>query len=192
MDTDLIRPLLDALLAGRYVLVLALLVIVATGLIRKVGAATSWVHTTWGGTLLALATSTATAITVTMASADVVLTATLLWSCLMVGVSVAGGYVVIKNLLVDPILRPLALKAPAWAQPIFMVIFYIFDKPNPVVDVLNAGGVALIAVPGEGVTVITGAKAEVADVAVITGDKTEVTKADVPIGGKPKKVRRPR
>ena len=129
---DLLRPVLDALLAGRYVLVLALLVVAATGIIRKSGGPTSWVYTSWGGTLLALVTSTATALTVTLAAPGAAVTGALLWTALMVGVSAAGGYTMLKNLLIDPVLRPLSMKSPAWTQPIFAALFWIFDKPEPV------------------------------------------------------------
>jgi len=128
----LLRPVIDAFVAGRYVLMIALTVVMLTGLFRKFGSPTSWVHTTPGGTLLALLTSSATAVAVTLAVPDAVVTWNLLWTALMVGVTSAGGYVVIKNLLIDPVLRPLSLRAPIWSLPLFKAVFWIFDKPDGV------------------------------------------------------------
>lgn len=132
---DLLQPIYAALSAGHYALVAAMVVVVITGLLRKFGGPTSWVHTAAGGTALALVTATAASMAVTLGAPNAVFTFGVLWVSLGLGVMAAGGYAAVKNLLIDPILRQVALKAPAWAQPYFKFVFFIFDSKAAIPEV---------------------------------------------------------
>lgn len=153
---EMLRPVYDALIGGHYALTTVLVVLVIVGLLRKFASPGSWIFTNPGGTALAMVFSMASALAVTLAAPGVAVSLAMLKSAFMVGVGAAGGFAVLKNLLIDPVLRPLAAKAPAWLQPIFSVVFYIFDKPDPVVVATTAGAAAVAAAPGEGVSAVAG------------------------------------
>jgi hypothetical protein len=159
---DQLKPFYDAFLAGHYVLAGAIAIIAVVGLLRRFAAPGSWVYTNPGGTALALVTSTAGAVVVTLAAPGATVSLSMLWAALLVGVTAAGGYASLKNLLVDPVLRPLAAKAPAWTQPIFALVFYIFDKPaDPVATATAAGNAAVAAAPGTGVVSVIGTPTDI-------------------------------
>jgi len=62
----------------------------------------------------------------------------------------------------EPILRPLAAKAPAWMQPIFNAVFWIFDHATgsdgaaAIAEAEKAGTAAVDAAPGPGVGGVIG------------------------------------
>jgi hypothetical protein len=71
-------------------------------------------------------------------------------SAAYIAVGAAGGYSLVKRLLIDPVLRPLAKRAPVWAQPLFAVVFYIFDRKTSVQEAEEAGQKAVEEKPAEG------------------------------------------
>lgn len=154
---DLVKPVYDALSGGHYAYAGALLVILLVALTKRyLGDRIAWFHSDAGGSLLALLASSAAALGSGLASPGAVITLSLLKSALLVGVGAAGGYAMIKNLIVEPLLKPLAAKAPAWMQPIFAMVFWIFDKPSAIVTATKAGDTAVAAHPSIGVAGVTG------------------------------------
>jgi len=151
---DLLKPVFDAFSGGHYAYAAALLVVAAVALAKRYLSEDGFFHTNAGGSLLALLAAAALAISSALAAPGAHVTLALLKSALLVGVGAAGGYAVLKNLLVDPILVPLSKKAPAWAQPIFTVLFLIFDHSAPsdaIAEATKAGDAAVAAKPATGI-----------------------------------------
>lgn len=154
---DLARPVYEALSGGHYAYAGALLVILLVALTKRyLGDRIAWLHSDAGGSLLALLASSAAALGSGLASPGAVITLSLLKSALLVGVGAAGGYAMIKNLIIEPLLKPLAAKAPAWTQPIFALVFWIFDKPSAIATAVKAGDTAVATHPATGVAGVTG------------------------------------
>lgn len=164
----LARPIYDAFAKHEYGLMLALTVILLVALAKR------WLHYAWMSTdmagsasALVVAAATATAAGLVAPGAPTWPSLDLLRSALMVGLTAAGGYAVIKNLLVDPILRPLAAKAPAWLQPIFTIVFFAFDKVTHtdsaaiIATAEKAGQTAVESTPAPGPVAIVGTPQEV-------------------------------
>ncbi len=162
---DLLRPVYDAFAAHQYGLMGALLVIALVALAKRWGGASfPWLHSDMGGSAMALVVSAATALAAGLGTPGAHVTLELLKTAVFVGLTAAGGYAAIKNLLIDPVLRPLAAKAPAWMQPIFQLVFWVFDKQAtnlPVAIAVKAGDAAVIAAPATGAAGIVGTPTEV-------------------------------
>lgn len=159
VDGDLIdvaRPVLDAILAGQYTAAAALGLVLAVALLRRYGSrALPWLHSDVGGAVLALGTSLGGALaTALMAGAS--LSGGLLWTALGVAIAAAGGYAMIKKLIIVPLLRPLRDRAPAWLRAPLDLILWIFDRPDPIAVAVAAGDAAVTADPPSGVIGIVG------------------------------------
>ncbi len=162
---DLARPVYAAFASGHYALTGALVVILVVALLKRYVDA-AWMHSDWGGSLLALVASMATSLSLALALPDAHLTLSSLKIALFVGVTAAGGYAMIKNLLVTPLLKPLAAKAPAWMQPGFQLVFWVFDhqtaaKENVAANAVAAGNAAVAAAPAAGAAGVTGTPTEI-------------------------------
>ncbi len=161
---DLLRPVYDAFTAGHklYAGMLALVVVVA--LIKRYAPEAfglrKFVYSDIGGALLTLFASFGGAMATALASGAGASWATVK-TALYIAFGAAGGYSLIKRLIVDPILRPMAAKAPSWSQPIFMVVFWMFDRPTAIQAAEVAGDAAVAAKPAAGVDGVTGAPDEV-------------------------------
>lgn len=155
---DLARPVFEAFSGGHYAYAGALLVILMVALAKRYGTPKiAFLSTDAGGAVMALSASMATAMVAGLAAPDAVVTWDLLKSSALIGVGAAGGYTVIKDLLIEPFLRPLAAKMPLWTQPIFNVILWIFEGSGAA-DIAKseaAGAAAVAANPGKGVAAVT-------------------------------------
>jgi hypothetical protein len=163
---DLLKPVYEAFAGGHYAYAAALLVILLAALAKrylgdlwKNSSGMGFLHTDLGGTLLALVASMATAMSAALAAPGAHITLAMLWSSLLIGVGAAGGFAVLKNLVFEPVLKPLE----AWLEkkwpfltPVIGVISWIFDKPNPVTQAEAAGSAAVAANPAPGVTADAG------------------------------------
>lgn len=163
---DLLRPVYEAFAGGQKAYAAALLVIAMVALLKRYAGSISgklqtWMHGDLGGSATALVMSSAAAMATGLATPGASVSLSLLKSALMVGVGAAGGFAILKNLVVDPILKPLAAKAPAWAQPIFSIVFYFFDKPDPVATAKKAGDDAVAKDPGQGAASVVGKPDEI-------------------------------
>ena len=153
---DLMKPAYEAFSGGHYAMGAALAVVLIVAVIKKYAGTASkfgkFVHSDAGGSLLALVTATAAAMGTALAAPGATITCSLLKTAGLVGVGAAGGYAMLKNLIVEPLLKPLAAKAPAWSQPIFALVFWIFDHGSTAVtDAEKAGADAVKANPAPGV-----------------------------------------
>lgn len=129
---DLARPLYDAFVGGHYAFAAAGLVVVLVAAARRYGGQVyPWFHTDAGGAALALVGAAASALVAGLAAPGAAVNLTLLWSALGVGVAAAGGFAIVKHLLVEPWLRPLHDRCPAWLRPVFRTVLWIFDGRDP-------------------------------------------------------------
>jgi len=166
---DLAKPVYDAFVGHNPALGVCLALVLLVALIKRyvgtTGTVGTFVHSDAGGSLLVLVGAAATAAGAALGTPGAHISLTLLKQAALVGVSAAGGYAMIKNLIIEPVLKPLAAKAPSWAQPVFSLIFAIFDHapgtvaPDPQLEIAKAivvGQTAVATKPPTGADGITG------------------------------------
>ena len=153
------RAIFDQIMAGHYVAAAAFTLVFVVALAKRYapGKMGEFVHSDHGGALTTLLMAFGGALaTATVGGAP--WTWAMCWAALGVGVTAAGGYTMLKKLVVEPLLRPLMAKAPAWAQPIFAMVLWMFDKPMAADQKATvAGEQAVNANPGGGADAVTGA-----------------------------------
>jgi hypothetical protein len=153
---DIAKPIYTAIMGGSYTLAAALALVLVCALLKRYGAKyLPALHSDIGGVALTLTTSFGGAIATALTGGGVVSVALLVTS-LKIALTAAGGYAMLKKLIVMPLLKPLAAKSPAWAQPIFAIVFWAFDKPDALADAQSAGNAAVAAKPGQGLATVVG------------------------------------
>jgi hypothetical protein len=162
---DVAKSVYDAVSGGHYAYAAALGLILIVALVKRyLGSRISWLHSDVGGTSLTMVGATAGAMATALAGGGPV-TWALMKTAMLVGIGAAGGYSVIKKLIIEPLIKPLQSKLPAWAQPIFSIVLWIFDKPDAAAqveaDASAAGQAAVTANPGQGVSTSVGTPTEV-------------------------------
>lgn len=158
---DLAEGIYNAFHGGHYAYAAAIGLILGVALIKRyLSPKIAWLNSDAGGSILVLLGAGSTALAASLAGGGA-FTFGLAENAFMVGVAAAGGYAMFKNLIVTPLLKPLAAKAPAWAQPIFQVIFWIFDKEDPTTTAVAAGNAAVAAAPAPGVSAVVGTPPDV-------------------------------
>lgn len=164
---DLFRPVYEAFTSHQYALMTsALIVLVVAALRRYFGDKIPWLHTDAGGSALVFIGSAATASTAALAVPGAHFTLDLFRNAIMIGLTAAGGYAAIKNLIVEPILKPLAAKWPSLSW-LFDVVTWIFDhEGSSGTDAANkadaAGAAAVASKPAQGATAVLGAPVQLA------------------------------
>lgn len=156
---DLARPVFDAFSGGHYAYAGALLVILLVAIAKRyLAPKVKFLNTDAGGAVMALALAMATAMAAGLAAPGAVITSALLKSSALIGVGAAGGYTVIKDLLIEPLLRPLIGKLPIWAQPIGGIVLWVFEgNSNAAAELAaadKAGADAVTADPAKGVAAV--------------------------------------
>lgn len=165
---EIAKAVYEAFSNHQYALFGALIVVLTVAIAKRyLGDKIAWLHTDAGGSTLVLVGTSATAAAAALATPGAHLTFDLFKSALMVGVVAAGGFSMIKNLIVEPFIKPLAARAPAWTQPIFTLIFFIFDHAAvdrevraEIVEAEKAGEAAVKTNPGMGVSGVIGTPSE--------------------------------
>lgn len=151
---DLAKPVFDELMKGHFVASAALALILCVALVKRYapGKVGDFVHSDAGGSLTSLLMAFGGALaTATIGGAP--WTWAMLWTAATVAVTASGGYVLLKKLVVEPILKPLSTKTPAWMAPAWGLIFWIFDKRIAAAEAAQkAGDAAVVANPPTGVT----------------------------------------
>lgn len=153
---DLARPIFDEIMKGHYTAAAALALVLSVALVKKYapGKAGQFVHSDPGGALTTLLMSFGGALaTATMGGAA--WSWGMMWTAGSIAFSAAGGYVLFKKLLVEPILKPLSKKTPMWMAPVWSIVFFLFDKKISEAEALkqatDAGAAAVAAKPATGV-----------------------------------------
>jgi len=155
---ELAKPVFDAVLAGQYLLAAALMLVLAVAVIRRY---VPWpfLRTDDGGALLALVASFGGAMATAIA-AGAPLSWGMAWVAVGVAFAAAGGYSMIKKLLV-PRLQQVRAILPPWARPILSIVLWIFERPDQrVADAEKAGDAAVNANPGQGAKSVLGEPTE--------------------------------
>lgn len=157
---DLARPIFDEVMKGNYTAAVVLALILAVALVKRYapGKAGEFVHSDMGGSLTTMVMAMLGAIaTATMGGAA--FSWGMLTTAAAIGVAAMGGYTAIKRLIIEPLIRPLAAKAPAWAQPLFGLVLWIFDRRfqgDAVKAAEASGNAAVVANPAGGASTIVG------------------------------------
>lgn len=158
---DLLKPVFDAFNGGHYAFAAALLVVALVAVVKRYFSGVKFVHSDAGGALLALITAAAAASATALAAPGATFSLGLLKSALLIGVGAAGGYTVLKDLFVDPILVPFLSKR-SWGAPVLLVINFVFSHGASAADTkaaaAAAGEAAVTAKPATGVAGATGAQ----------------------------------
>lgn len=146
---ELARPVLDAVLAKDPGLAAALaLVLVAAAARRYGGKRWAFLNTDAGGALTVLVGSFGGAVAAAF-KAGMTFSPGLAWTALGVAAAAAGGWKLIKSVLVDPWLGPLADRH-AWLRPVKILLDFLFKKPDPIAAAVAAGDAAVKAKPAPG------------------------------------------
>lgn len=159
---DLVKAVLQAFTQHEWSLSAPLVVILLVAVAKRYfGDKVKFLHTDLGGSLTALLMATASTLVAALGTSGTSITAVLLWHALRTGITAAGGYAVLKNVLVDPILKPIADRAPAWLRPILGVLLFAFDHgadaiPPAILVADKAGADAVAATAGTGVGGVVG------------------------------------
>ncbi len=124
--TTIARPVWDAIVHGQYWLAAALALVLVVAAARQYGSgAFPFLKTAAGGALLALVGSFGAAMAGFLAGAPMSWHA--LWMAAIIAVTASGMYSLLKVLLVDPVLVPLAAKYPK-IRPLLALVLWIFDR----------------------------------------------------------------
>lgn len=163
---DLLKPILDAFKGGHHLeagmLALVLMVAALKRYAPEKYGISKFVHGDVGGTLLTLVGSFGGAMATTLAAGE-----TPSWAmsktALMIAVGAAGGYAMIKKLLVEPLRNSdwYQTKAPSWLKAILSVVMWVFDKPDPTAQAERAGNAAVADKPASGVEGVVGKPTDV-------------------------------
>ncbi len=157
----LLKPIYDAVMSGNKWAAAALALVAVVALLRKyVAPRWAFLMGDAGGSLLALLASFGGA-SATALLAGAGMSWALLWMSVKVALTAAGGYTLIKRLIVGP-LMPLINKLPAWARIPLQAALWMFGNPNAIKEAEAAGAAAVAANPSAGTNGITGTPTDVA------------------------------
>jgi hypothetical protein len=159
---DLLKPVYEAFRGGNYIAGAALAVVLTVAMLRRYapGRIGKFMNSDVGGTLSAFLVAGAGS--VAAASPDASWSWSILKTAGSIAVAAAGGYTVIKKLLVDRLTASnwYNTKAPAWLKMALRVVLWVFDKPAANADVIaaaeQAGKDAVVAKPSAGADGVVG------------------------------------
>lgn len=164
---DLAKSVYEAFANHQYSLMVTLAVVLLIALFKRYapGRVGKFVHGNTGGTLMTLVGGAALAMSAALVAPDARLTFDILKAGLVTGIMAAGGYAVIKNVFVKPILVRLEGIAPAWMKPLFDVILWVFDhsrsvQAKAIAKAEAAGTAAMTNKPSTGVQGVVGKPTE--------------------------------
>lgn len=159
---DLLKPVYDAFRGGNYVAGAALAVVFSVAALRRYapGRIAKFMRSDFGATLSTFLVAGAGSIAAASPDGS--------WSLGMfktaggIAVAAAGGYTVIKKLLVDRLVASKWYqdKAPSWLKMGLRVVLWVFDKPAATADTIaaaeQAGKDAVVAAPSNGADGVVG------------------------------------
>lgn len=162
--TDLLQPVWDAFRAGHYAAAGASAVVLAVALAKKYlpGKAGGFLNGKIGSSIAVLVGSFAGSVAVATSDGT-----GLGWNVVKaagaVSIAAAGGYTLIKDLLIDPLTSSAwyANKAPAWLKACMGVVLFVFSSKNPDAPAMekaasDAGKAAVAANPPTGAAGVAG------------------------------------
>jgi len=150
---DLLRPVWEAFAGGHYVAAGSLAVVFVVAAARRYapGKVGAWLHTDAGGAASTFLISFAGALAAATAG-SAPFAFGMLGTAAMIAFVAAGGYTMIKKLIVDPLVGSdwWKSKAPAWLKAIAAAVLWIFDKRDPVAEAEKEGDDAVASNPSTG------------------------------------------
>ncbi len=150
--TDLVTPVIDAFKGGDYPFAAALTLVLLVAIAKRYGGTRfPWLASGKGNALLILIGSFAGAMATALAG-EGTLTSGAAWTAFSIAIAAAGGYSLIKTLIVEPLQESAwyKTKAPAWAKSIIGVAVWVFNKPSPVANAEAEGQKAVDEKPATG------------------------------------------
>lgn len=155
---ELAKPILAAVMAGQWLLGAATALVFAVAVARRyLVERIPFLATDAGGALLTLVGSFGGAVATALAAGGAV-SLGLMWTALGVAATAAGGYALVKKLIVDPLRATSWYKerAPSWFRAMFDVLMWIFTKPDAVKQAEEAGKQAVEEKPATGAEGVVG------------------------------------
>lgn len=150
--SEMLKAVLDALRGHQYPFAASLALVFAVALTRRYGAK-KWpaLAGDMGGAVLTLLGAFGGAMAAALGSGSA-LSGSLAWTATGIAVSAAGGYTLIKKLIVDPMLASAwyRTKAPEWLKAVLGVALWVFTKPDVGAQATAAGDAAVKAKPSTG------------------------------------------
>jgi hypothetical protein len=150
---EMLKPVYEAFARGEKLYAGMLALVAAVALFKRYApekwGLRAWSQSDFGGALLALSGSFGASMAMRLAdgaspSWDMAQAATL------IAVGAAGGYSLIKKLIIEPFVRPWSAKAPAWARIPLQMLLWAFDRPMPTAKAASAGDQAVASKPASG------------------------------------------
>ncbi len=162
---DLAKPVYEAVMKGDWWIATSFGLVLMVAAFKKYapGKAGELANTDLGGAVLVLLGAFGGALgTGLLASGTDVLSLDLVKASFKVAFSAAGGYALVKKLLV-PVIEKIGAKAPAWAQPLFAMLLWAFAKPGDAVvaKAEAAGQAAVDEKPATGIDSVVGTPTEI-------------------------------
>lgn len=161
---DLLKPVLDAFRGGQYVYAGALALVLAVAAVKHYGGNRfPWLLSDIGSSILALLGSFAATLSVALGTGSK-LGLGLLWTAGGVAVAAAGGYSLIKKLVIEPLIASNWYKnAPSWVVTGMDVVLWIFGEAtsSPIPAAEKAGTDAVAAHPAGGTAAVVGTPTEI-------------------------------
>lgn len=150
---DLAKPVFDAVMGGQYAYAAALALVLLVALTRRFGGEV-WplVASKKAAPFLVMVGSFGAAMANALGAGEG-LSADMAWGAVKIAVYAAGGYSLLK-----PIIQGLQKRAPAWADPIFAVVGWVFEARSKaaeakVAKAIDAGVKAVEEKPSKGIDV---------------------------------------
>lgn len=153
---ELLEPIYKAFVGGQHLYAGMLALVAAVAIAKRYAPAKvrTWIQGDVGGSVTTLVMSFAGAMATALGSGNPV-TWAMAKTATLIAVGAAGGYSLVKKLIVEPFLKPLSKKTPAWMAPIWAIVFWAFDKKTPVEEAEAAGKAAVEAKPAPGAGKVT-------------------------------------
>ncbi len=159
---DMAKPIFDAVTHGQYWLGASLALVLAVALFKRyapAGKLQDFAHSDAGGSLLVLLGSFGGALgTALLAGGTGMISMALVWTALKVALGAAGGYSLLKKLIIDPLMASTWYqeKAPSWLKSVMMLVLWAFIKPSPTEAATLAGNEAASENPPTGADGVAG------------------------------------
>lgn len=153
---DLLTPIWEAATGKHWWLAGSLALVASVTAMKKyapAGRLRNFVDSAPGVSLILLVGSFAGAVATGLVAAGTdAITPSMAWAAFQVAIGAAGGYAIIKSLLVDPLLASewYKTKAPAWLKGILSIATWAFTKPDVAKEAEKAGDNAVAANPPKG------------------------------------------
>ncbi len=155
---ELAKPVWEAITQERWWLAASLALVLAVAAFKRYapGRAKEFANSDAGGALLVLLGSFGAGLASgLMAVGTNAISWVLVYAAVKVAIVAAGGYSLVKKLIIEPLIKPNMHRFPPWLQSTLTMVMWIFERPA-VEAAEKAGDVAVAADPAGGVADVVG------------------------------------